>query len=54
MKYLITGVKGQLGYDIVRELQKRNETDGLAVDVDEMDITDREKAFEVVKEYNCK
>ena len=23
MKYLITGVKGQLGYDIVRELQKR-------------------------------
>lgn len=52
MKYLITGVKGQLGYDIVRELQKRNETDILAVDVDEMDITDREKVFEVVKEYN--
>ena len=52
MKYLITGVKGQLGYDIVRELQKRNETDILAVDVDEMDITDRKKVFEVVKEYN--
>lgn len=51
MKYLITGVKGQLGYDIVRELKKRNETDILAVDVDEMDITDREQVFSVVKEY---
>ena len=24
MKYLITGVSGQLGYDIVNELEKRN------------------------------
>lgn len=52
MKYLITGVKGQLGYDIVRELQKRNEQDFLAVDIDEMDITDREQVMNIVKEYN--
>ena len=39
MKVLVTGVKGQLGYDVVRELQKRgHETVG--VDIDEMDITD--------------
>lgn len=39
MKILVTGVKGQLGYDAVNELKKRgHETVG--VDKDEMDITD--------------
>lgn len=52
MKYLVTGVKGQLGFDIVRELKKRNQTDILALDVEDMDITDREKVMDVVKEYN--
>ena len=50
-KYLITGFKGQLGYDIVRELHNRGEYDIMALDVDQLDITDREKVFEVVKEY---
>ena len=27
MRFLVTGVKGQLGYDIVRELKKRGYTD---------------------------
>ena len=27
MKYLVTGYKGQLGYDVVRELKKRNVSD---------------------------
>ena len=51
MKYLITGVKGQLGYDIVRELEKRDEHEYLALDAEEMDITDRDKVREVIMEY---
>lgn len=50
-RFLITGFKGQLGYDIVRELEERGEYDYLAVDIDEMDITDREKVFSVIKGY---
>ena len=41
MKVLVTGVKGQLGYDVVNELKKRNH-EPIGVDIDEMDITDRE------------
>ena len=51
-KYLITGYKGQLGYDIARELVERGETNILAIDKDEMDITDREQVMSVVKEFN--
>lgn len=51
-RYLVTGYNGQLGYDIVRELEARGETEILAVDKDEMDITDREAVMKVVKEYN--
>ena len=51
-KYLITGYKGQLGYDIARELVERGETNILAIDKDEMDITNREQVMDVVKNYN--
>ena len=51
MKYLITGVKGQLGYDITRELDKRGENNYLALDVADMDITDTEKVMEVITAY---
>ena len=40
MKVLVTGVKGQLGYDVVKELQKRAH-EAVGVDIDEMDITDK-------------
>ena len=40
MKVLVTGCKGQLGYD-VSKLTKRGDT-AVAVDVEEMDITDKE------------
>ena len=50
-RYLITGVKGQLGYDLVRELNARGEYDILAIDVDDMDITDRDRVFEIIKGY---
>ena len=39
MKVLVTGVKGQLGYDVMNELAKRG-YEGVGVDVEEMDITD--------------
>lgn len=39
MRILVTGVKGQLGYDVVNELEKRGHT-AIGVDVEEMDITD--------------
>ena len=51
MKYLITGYGGQLGYDIVRELDKRGFKDYLALDKDEMDITNRDDVMRVVHEY---
>ena len=39
MRVLVTGVKGQLGYDVMNELKKRGHT-GIGVDIEEMDITD--------------
>lgn len=47
MKVLVTGVKGQLGYDIVKECQKRN-IEAIGVDVDEMDITDENQVNQVI------
>jgi len=49
MKVLVTGVKGQLGFDVVNELKKRNH-DPIGVDIDEMDITDKAAVDRVVKE----
>ena len=49
MKLLVTGVKGQLGHDIVNECKKRN-IEAVGVDVEEMDITDAKKVEEVIKE----
>lgn len=39
MKVLVTGVKGQLGFDVMNELQKRG-IEAVGVDIEEMDITD--------------
>ena len=49
MKVLVTGVKGQLGYDVVNELKKRN-IEAVGVDIDEMDITDAASVDKVIKE----
>lgn len=38
MKVLVTGVKGQLGYDVVNELSKRGHK-AVGVDIEDMDIT---------------
>lgn len=49
MKVLVTGVKGQLGHDVVNELEKRGHV-AVGVDVEEMDITDPVKVEEVITE----
>ena len=52
-KYLVTGVNGQLGHDIVLELLARGVSacDILAVDKNEMDITIKEQVDKVVSAY---
>lgn len=49
MKVLVTGVKGQLGYDVVKELDKRG-IEAVGVDIEEMDITDSWSVNKVIKE----
>lgn len=50
-RYLVTGFSGQLGYDIVRELNKRGEYDILALDSKMMDITNRDEVLKIVSSY---
>ena len=49
MRALVTGVKGQLGHDVMNELAKRG-YEGVGVDVEEMDITDAAAVDRVIKE----
>ncbi len=48
MKVFVTGVKGQLGFDVMNELEKRG-YQTIGVDIDEMDITDKESVKHVIK-----
>jgi len=47
MRILVTGVKGQLGHDVVKELEKRGHTT-IGVDIEEMDITCDEQVSKVI------
>lgn len=49
MKVFVTGVKGQLGHDVVNELTERG-IEALGVDIDEMDITDPVSVDKVIRE----
>ncbi|HJC66782.1 MAG TPA: dTDP-4-dehydrorhamnose reductase [Candidatus Enterocloster excrementigallinarum] len=49
MKVFVTGVKGQLGYDVMNELARRG-LERIGVDVEEMDITDAGACERVIKE----
>jgi len=49
MRVLVTGVKGQLGHDVVLECEKRN-IEAIGVDIDEMDITDKAAVEKVITE----
>jgi dTDP-4-dehydrorhamnose reductase len=47
MKALVTGIRGQLGYDVVKELQRRGH-EAIGVNSEEMDITDSQKVSQVI------
>ncbi|WP_455951215.1 dTDP-4-dehydrorhamnose reductase [Eubacterium sp.] len=51
MKVLVTGVKGQLGFDVVNELKRKN-IEAVGVDIEEMDITDKSSVNKVIKDVN--
>lgn len=48
MKVLVTGVNGQLGHDVVNELEKRG-IEAVGTDINDMDITDAESVDRVIK-----
>ena len=51
MKVLVTGVKGQLGYDCMNELTGRGH-EAVGVDIEEMDITDAASVETVITEVS--
>lgn len=51
MKVLVTGFNGQLGYDVVKELDKRNIA-SCGADVNDFDITDAQQTTDFIKAYS--
>ena len=51
MKLLVTGYNGQLGYDVVNEAKSRG-IEAVGVDINEMDITNKEQVQEVITSGN--
>lgn len=51
MRVLVTGAKGQLGSDVVNELNSRK-YETIGVDIEEMDITDPESVNKIVVKAN--
>ena len=50
MKFFITGIGGQLGHDIDLELRKRGYNDIVSPHLEELDITNRDKVIDTIKE----
>lgn len=50
IKVLVTGVKGQLGYDIVKRLNELG-IENVGVDIDDFDITDKEETEKYIINY---
>lgn len=48
MKVLVTGVNGQLGYDVMKELKRKN-VESIGAGREEFDITDFEKTREFIR-----
>lgn len=51
MKFLVTGITGQLGHDIVKELSSRGYTNILAPTSKEMDITNIDQVRKTILQY---
>ncbi|HVI39099.1 MAG TPA: dTDP-4-dehydrorhamnose reductase [Anaerovoracaceae bacterium] len=50
MRVLVTGVKGQLGFDMIKELKSR-EIECLGTDIEDFDITNAEKTNDFIVSY---
>jgi len=50
MKVLVTGVKGQLGYDMIRRLNERG-IECRGVDLEDFDLTDRDAVMKAITDY---
>jgi len=50
MKILVTGAKGQLGYDIVKELDSRN-IPHMGIDIDDCDITSKSAVYKLIEAF---
>lgn len=51
MKVLVTGYNGQLGYDVIKQLEARH-IQCLGVDMADFDITDKIRTVEYIENYN--
>ena len=51
MKILVTGVGGQLGYDVCKELDARN-VENMGVDLSDFDITDTQATRDYIVKYH--
>jgi dTDP-4-dehydrorhamnose reductase len=51
LKILVTGVKGQLGFDCLRELAKRGYQNVLGIDREQLDITDEKAVEKFIEQY---
>ncbi len=51
MKILVTGVKGQLGYDVVKLLDHQS-IECIGVDIDDFDLTSKEEVQSYIKKYS--
>lgn len=50
MKVLVTGVKGQLGFDCVRELKERGFNDVVGIDIEDLDLTNESAVKKYIRE----
>lgn len=51
IKILVTGVKGQLGYECVRELKERGFRNVLGIDIEDLDITNQDAVDKFIDDY---
>lgn len=50
-RVMVTGAAGQLGYDVIKELEKRGYKDIYAPTIEELDLTDKEAVDKAMQEF---
>lgn len=51
LKVIVTGVKGQLGFDCVRVLKERGYTNVVGIDIEDLDITDEVAVHKFINQH---